>query len=669
MLDVYADSRPEQAPRSSGSTEDDDRAGAGTAQSLFRPTEGADALHERFLDAARKLCGAFDQMVRTPDSKMALGLLGGSEVVVRRAIALAVTRGQLEQAVGMANSLKMFLELTGRGSEGADLMTDLARHAADPASGIGGILPPDSQRQDAADNGDQTAAETLTQVEATLIREAAWARARTQAAAAAEDLTRLLIRLDRVQHWDTRFERAVTNLVLGRIHSMFKHHPSQAIAPLHAAADLYAELEATGFHNGNTTNRAATLGDLANVFMALGRFDEALAAAEQGLALNRQRNDNSAVARGLNRIALILGQQGEYTQTEQRYDEALSAARAAGDDEAEGVTWHGLGCTYNDRNRPDEAVPALRQALDAFSRAGDTAGQMRTLNILGVVDKNRGHSEAALAWYERSLELATQLDDLQGQAQARGNRAVLLSDHAEAATDRHVRQTLLNQAISEERECLAIDQQLGHPADIAISHNNLANRLRLLAVARASSPSLDNEAAGSDASGSRAESPSHVIEPGSPGHELLDDAEYHARAALALREQLRSPNTHYTLQIFADIAEARGDTSAAAEWRARADASFAEAQERAGTPSLPPDLVLQLAGLALTARQQQITLSDALASAGADDPDAYLTQLDAMAEWLRPHLVALATPEAKRPAIPVPEKFQAAIEEAWTATR
>ena len=57
-----------------------------------------------------------------------MGVLGGSEVVVRRAIALATARGRLEHAWTMADSLKLFLELAGRGGEGAALMTDLARH-------------------------------------------------------------------------------------------------------------------------------------------------------------------------------------------------------------------------------------------------------------------------------------------------------------------------------------------------------------------------------------------------------------------------------------------------------------------------------------------------------------------------------------------------------------
>ena len=309
--------------------------------------------------------------------------------------------------------------------------------------------------------------------------------------------------------------------------------------------------------------------------------------------LDRHSKDHSAVARDLCRIAQILQQQGRYTDAERRYDDALTAAHEAGDYEVEGIIWQSLGIIQLHRKRPDEAVPSLRQALDAFARAGDVGGQMQVLNSLGNADKDRGHAEAALAWYERSLELAEQLGNLQGRATARSNLAILLANQAEVTIDPHVKQSLLNHAISEGRESLAIRQQLGHPAEIAIGHNNLAADLLLLAAVKA--------------------------EAGSPGHELLDEAEHHARAALDIRDRCRILTATRRCSSFPGIAEGRGDNAGAAEWRTCADAAYADAQERAGAPALQADIVLQLAGLALTARQQDIPFADTLASAGADE--------------------------------------------------
>ena len=41
---------------------------------------------------------------------------------------------------------------------------------------------------------------------------------------------------------------------------------------------------------------------------------------------------------------------------------------------------------------------------------------------------------------------------------------------------------------------------------------------------------------------------------------------------------------------------------------------------------------------------------------------------DGMAAWRCPHLAALASPQGKRAAIPVPEKFKATLEVAREAT-
>ena len=80
---------------------------------------------DRFLDVVTSFCGEFDNMVRTPQARMALGVMAGSEVVVRRAIDLAAATGRVEQVVRMADGLRGFLELSGRGGEGAALMTGL----------------------------------------------------------------------------------------------------------------------------------------------------------------------------------------------------------------------------------------------------------------------------------------------------------------------------------------------------------------------------------------------------------------------------------------------------------------------------------------------------------------------------------------------------------------
>jgi len=366
------------------------------------------------------------------------------------------------------------------------------------------------------------------------------------------------------------------------------------------------------------------LGDRANVLRHLGKWQEALGAADDGLALDRQRGDLPAAACGLGQVAQILAEQGRLQEAEARYGEAIQAAQQAGDDELVGTLSQHLGNLALDRDRPEEAAAHLRAALAAFQRAGNERGQMRVLNSLGNVERQRRNAEAALAWYQRSLELAMNLGDLEGQAAIRGNRAALWSEQAQEAVDPDLARRLLAQAIGEEREVLVLMEQLGQPRSIAMSHSNLANRLRLA------------------------------------GH--IEEAQGHAEKALAICEQIGHPQTWQTLGILQQIAEARGDAGGAAEYRRRKEAAQQEAEERAGTPSLPVQRVFQLLQLALTARAQGVPLHQALEAAGAGE--GYMAKMDQSYPWLAAHLRALAGGQA-RPPDDVPKPYADLIDQAW----
>jgi hypothetical protein len=105
-----------------------------------------------------------------------------------------------------------------------------------------------------------------------------------------------------------------------------------------------------------------------------------------------------------------------------------------------------------------------------------------------------------------------------------------------------------------------------------------------------------------------------------------------------------------------------GDAAAAAEWRQRKEAALVEAEERAGTLSLPLDGVKALLQLAVQARRHRLPLEQALTD--VDIPDDFLIKLAGRASWLVAHLRALAAGTA-RPADPVPGPYSELLNAAW----
>jgi tetratricopeptide (TPR) repeat protein len=290
----------------------------------------------------------------------------------------------------------------------------------------------------------------------------------------------------------------------------------------------------------------------------------------------------------------------------------------------QGTIYHQLGSLAVDRSRPEEALPHLRLALAAFQRARDEHGQTRVLNALGNVEFQRENEEAALAWYDRSLELATRLGNVEEQAWARSNRAAVFSVVAEKEADPLRTRQLLDQALAEARAALVLREQLGQPATIAISHNNLGYLLRCVGA--------------------------------------LDEAEEHAHQALAIRQQIGDHETWKTLWLLEGIAEARGDAAAAAEWRRRKEAARVEAETRSGDLGMLLNAVSGLLQVAMQVRTAGTTLEQALATIGA--PDGFLAALAGHSSWLVAHLQALAT-DAARPDGDVPAPYRDLVAQAW----
>jgi hypothetical protein len=132
--------------------------------------------------------------------------------------------------------------------------------------------------------------------------------------------------------------------------------------------------------------------------------------------------------------------------------------------------------------------------------------------------------------------------------------------------------------------------------------------------------------------------------------------------------QLNDPKLYGPLQILEDIATARGDASSATEYRRRAEAAYAEAQQRAGRAGLDPQLLAALLQLALHARAQQLPLLDALRAAGAEDPAALIDQIAQNEPWLATHLQALATNQPQpQPQATIPTQHAQLLTQAWQA--
>jgi len=359
---------------------------------------------ERFVAVYLAVMRMADEALHGRQPAAGMALVAREEGNLRGAMVRAFARGARQEGAAIAETLRNYLERAGRLRE-RDGLVEWVR-AQMPAGGALDEAAWGAMLQHAWSLFTQGQAdEALRQVRDLIARLQTEGLAEGQGAAS---------------------EIAVSYSYLGRIY-VEAHRPDLALESLQQAIGTFERLPGEAARG----NLAAALGDLANAYRQLGRFDAALQAAERGLAIDRELGREREMAAGLERIAAILVEQQRYAEAEARYEEALQAAQAVGDLGLQGMALQHQATLQLRLGRPERAVALSQQAMALFQRAGDVSEEMGTCDLLASAEMRRGQLEVAEAWYARSRELALQLHDRAQLAIVAQNVGILYQTRAE----------------------------------------------------------------------------------------------------------------------------------------------------------------------------------------------------------------------------------------------
>jgi len=496
---------------------------------------------------------ALDRALRGSQSRVALEVLSREEASYRTAVQWAVADQQLRTAAALGDTLRAYLERSGRLRE-RDAWVQWLK--------------------------DAVGRQGFTEEAAVYERQQAWSCfTQGDPQGAVDQLQALVERLRHTTEFDPAFQLALSVAMLGRV--LVEAGASALAIPLLQEAvgqwevlvektggRAWEELLASPDHAKAASelgNLSVTMGDLANAMLSVGQHDEALAEAEKALEIDESLDNQREVATGHGQCARILMEVGRYDEADARYDLALAAARQAGDKGLEGDLLQNQGSLADDRNQLERASRLYQQALERFREAGDQGSMMRTYNLLGVAEGKADRLPEARAWYEKSRELAVRLKDQPGLGQAAQNISIVCQLEGEAARERGdepaARRHFEDARRSVEESLRVWQAQKNKPYEAA-SWGQLARiHLRL-----------------GDLAG----------------------AERHAHEARQIRESLGLKEAWFDYSTLAEIAQARGDLAGAAEWAGKRDGLRAELKRRAGgglpagfpggMPQLPPGL-------------------------------------------------------------------------------
>jgi tetratricopeptide (TPR) repeat protein/transcriptional regulator with XRE-family HTH domain len=156
--------------------------------------------------------------------------------------------------------------------------------------------------------------------------------------------------------------------------------------------------------------QAGALADLGSAYEWLGRYPEAIASHQEGLALFRDLGDGDGEASSLNNLGSIYDRLGRRQEAVDCLRQSLVIFRRLAKRRGQATSLNNLGVAYGRLGRHDDAIACLRESLDIFRELDAGLAQANTLMQLGVVHGEQGRLAEAIACHRESLDLFRSLD-------------------------------------------------------------------------------------------------------------------------------------------------------------------------------------------------------------------------------------------------------------------
>jgi predicted ATPase/class 3 adenylate cyclase/Tfp pilus assembly protein PilF len=222
------------------------------------------------------------------------------------------------------------------------------------------------------------------------------------------------------------------------------------------AEALHREALALSRERDDTTGIARALGNLGIVAFDRSDDDQATALLEESLALAREIGDQLLVATALNDLGAVAYERGDFDRAEPLYQESLNLRRKAGSGSEIARALNNLGGVSFARGDFDRACQLFAESLSLYRDAGDRWGAAGALLGLAVANHRQGDAPHAVALLEESLSLFGEVGDRRSAALAALNLADALRD-SDDLTDAgvHYRDALVEFAAVEDRARVA----------------------------------------------------------------------------------------------------------------------------------------------------------------------------------------------------------------------
>jgi len=207
---------------------------------------------------------------------------------------------------------------------------------------------------------------------------------------------------------------------------------------------------------------------------------------------------------------------------------ALTAARAVGDREDEGVHLNNLGIAYKNLGEPHRAIDYYEQHLTIARETGDRPGEEAALGNLGSAWAALGEPRRAIDYCEQHLAIARQIGDQRGEGQALNNLGIAYQNLGEP-----------HRAIEYHEQALVVMREIGDRREEGNALGNLGNAWAALGEPRRAIEYYEQARVIDQAIGDRRSEGANLGNLGNVYQNLGEPRraiEYHEQALVVMRE-------------------------------------------------------------------------------------------------------------------------------------
>jgi tetratricopeptide (TPR) repeat protein len=181
------------------------------------------------------------------------------------------------------------------------------------------------------------------------------------------------------------------------------------------ALELYGEL-------GDEAGEARAANNVAQAYVDLRRFDDALSAAQRSLAIQRLKGNRYLEGVALGILGRACRELGRFEEAIGHLEAAVEIFRELGQQYGEADSLTDMADTYLGLGQVDNAIARLRESLAIHREIGDVHGEAVTLRLLGLAVDRAGDRAQA---HDLLAEAVRLFEDRGDQAEATAARTIL----------------------------------------------------------------------------------------------------------------------------------------------------------------------------------------------------------------------------------------------------